>query len=793
MASADDYGPLYEAAGRQYDVDPRLLRAIVHVESRGRPDAVSEAGARGVAQLMPDTAKALGVADPHDPAQAIPGAAKLIAENLARYGSPDRAILAYHGGTDEKNWGPKTRSYLGKVTAAYGGGVTASGNDTLPGGATDDAFNAAFKPSALTAAPQPRSAEDTAFDAAFKSGPERPTASAKSPPAGRPNVIDIAKQEFSGALGPSERFLDALGLDATGAAGLLRAPVRGALTVGDAALRAGNVLLKGVAAQTYDIGSGVARLTGEDPDTAGNKLVRDVYGMVTQAGINPPAVPRVPAGRTAAAVEGVPPAGPNRLLQSPEAPMVPVGPGAPPAPAAPTGPAPASVNRLTAEAPAVAPPANRLMPEPAPVPSAPATPPRSPATPAERAAAIESGASAPSPAETAAIPDKLPSNPLFPIVTKRGAEKRANKIIEHFAGEGPRDVNLAELVPGSAPTLAQATGNAGIATLERGFRDANPNAFVQRAAANGDARAQTLLGITGTEADIAAAEAVRNAATARLRDAAFAEPKPVMPTPVVAKIDEILAGPEGQRDVVRNALQSIRSKIVVKDAENPGALQMQTDPVQLYGVRKAINDSISPKAAGTAGDARQAARELIEVQRVLDSVIESGAPGFGQYIRAYAEASKPIDAMKFLQGLNLTDARGNITLAKVDNAIKAVDRQTKLPGIRAGDAVAEEQMAALRLLRDDMRREANSSLGKSLGSNTVQNLTTNWLLARLGGAPSHVGVGAALLAEPVTGTALAALNFGGNKLAARGERLVQNALQERLLNPARGAEALQRK
>lgn len=132
----EDWGPIYESAGRDHGVDPDLLRAVVHVESRGDPDAVSPQGALGPTQLMPDTARSLGVTDPSDPHQSIPATAKLLRENLDRYGTPEAALMAYHGGTDQRNWGPKTRAYPHLVAAAYSVGnghghasPTASGND----------------------------------------------------------------------------------------------------------------------------------------------------------------------------------------------------------------------------------------------------------------------------------------------------------------------------------------------------------------------------------------------------------------------------------------------------------------------------------------------------------------------------------------------------------------------------------------------------------------------------------------------------------------------------------------
>lgn len=116
---AADWSQYYEGAGKQFNVEPNLLRAIVQTESGGDPNAVSSAGAIGPAQILPETAASLGVADSKDPQQAIYGAAKLLDENLTRYKNTEDAVRAYHGGTDQANWGPKTQDYLQKVSKAY--------------------------------------------------------------------------------------------------------------------------------------------------------------------------------------------------------------------------------------------------------------------------------------------------------------------------------------------------------------------------------------------------------------------------------------------------------------------------------------------------------------------------------------------------------------------------------------------------------------------------------------------------------------------------------------------------
>lgn len=82
----------------KYDISPALLEAVVWQESRWNPNAVSPVGARGLAQLMPGTAKMMGV-DPNDPHANLEGGAKYLRQQLDAFsGDIEMALAAYNAG-----------------------------------------------------------------------------------------------------------------------------------------------------------------------------------------------------------------------------------------------------------------------------------------------------------------------------------------------------------------------------------------------------------------------------------------------------------------------------------------------------------------------------------------------------------------------------------------------------------------------------------------------------------------------------------------------------------------------
>ena len=120
------YAALFRAAEQRNNLPAGLLNAVAKHESSYNPNAVSPAGARGLMQIMPATARELGV-DPMIPEQAVDGAARLLASNLRQFGSVDLAVAAYNAGAGAvARYGgippyAETRAYVQRVVGTLRG------------------------------------------------------------------------------------------------------------------------------------------------------------------------------------------------------------------------------------------------------------------------------------------------------------------------------------------------------------------------------------------------------------------------------------------------------------------------------------------------------------------------------------------------------------------------------------------------------------------------------------------------------------------------------------------------
>jgi len=116
------FSDLIQKYSSMYNLDPNLVRRIIEVESNFDPSSVSKKGAIGLMQLMPETARELGITNPFDPEENISGGTKYLAMLLAQNaGNLSRALASYNAGPGavRQHGGippfPETKNFVKKV------------------------------------------------------------------------------------------------------------------------------------------------------------------------------------------------------------------------------------------------------------------------------------------------------------------------------------------------------------------------------------------------------------------------------------------------------------------------------------------------------------------------------------------------------------------------------------------------------------------------------------------------------------------------------------------------------
>ncbi len=124
--SRENIENLIEKYAQKNNLDPDFIKAVVKQESGFNPDAKSKCGAMGLMQLMPQTAKGLGVVDAFDPEQNIEGGVKYLKSMLNRFNNdPKLALAAYNAGPAAvQKYGDippykETQNYVKNILASY--------------------------------------------------------------------------------------------------------------------------------------------------------------------------------------------------------------------------------------------------------------------------------------------------------------------------------------------------------------------------------------------------------------------------------------------------------------------------------------------------------------------------------------------------------------------------------------------------------------------------------------------------------------------------------------------------
>ncbi|RMG01986.1 MAG: DUF4124 domain-containing protein [Nitrospirae bacterium] len=127
-----DYLRIAEEKADRYGLNPELVKSVIEVESAWNPYARSKRGALGLMQLMPETARELGVHDPFDPVANIDGGTRYLKYLIDRFGDLKLALAAYNAGpTVVEKYGKippirETRDYVRRVLVQYQGDSGAS-------------------------------------------------------------------------------------------------------------------------------------------------------------------------------------------------------------------------------------------------------------------------------------------------------------------------------------------------------------------------------------------------------------------------------------------------------------------------------------------------------------------------------------------------------------------------------------------------------------------------------------------------------------------------------------------
>lgn len=355
--------------------------------------------------------------------------------------------------------------------------------------------------------------------------------------------------------------------------------------------------------------------------------------------------------------------------------------------------------------------------------------------------------------------------------TDSGQNAIRDSILRSRAAGGNTALDLAQLIPGTRPTLAEASGNANLATMQRVLRDANPEPFIQAEKQNASARNALLDSVSGDSDKLAYFKADRENTANALYGAAMKEgisPKSYT-KPIQSAISDLMDKPAIQSAAMEAKRLAKNEGINITDA---GSLE------GLHYMKMALDQQIG-KASSLPG-AENDARILLGVKDQLSGVMNKLSPKYAEANATFSEMSKPINQMEFLQGLNLTDKMGNMTLAKVQNAIRGIERNVDASGINGAKSLSNEQVGALTSIRDDLLRSESRNLGRSEGSNTLQNIVTNNFLQQA--LPGKLGE----IAVKNAGTGLGQV---GQLLYSKPNEAIRAKLLESFLNPSIAQEA----
>jgi hypothetical protein len=319
--------------------------------------------------------------------------------------------------------------------------------------------------------------------------------------------------------------------------------------------------------------------------------------------------------------------------------------------------------------------------------------------------------------------------------TDPGREKIAGEVLTGLARNPSSAIQRGEAyqqkVPGYQPTTAQATKDLGLISAETPIKGLDMTGrFAEQQSTANQARMNIINRMAREAEDVTAAQARRNAITDPLRENAFAQSnvdpvtfKSAIDLIVGRQVNSILNSPQGKRSTVQ---------AVVKDAYQD--VRRANTPQDLYEIRKdlrAMERGLLDKSGqgGPSSSAYKVSRkELNDIIKSVDDVIESAAPGYQDYLRKYASMSKGIESMGAAQDFRsrvistIPDPQnpGSFILSQPSfaRAIRAAKEGKNFEGL------SKAQVAVLEKIAKDLDEGVLNRATKMPGSDTFKNMST---------------------------------------------------------------------
>lgn len=321
-----------------------------------------------------------------------------------------------------------------------------------------------------------------------------------------------------------------------------------------------------------------------------------------------------------------------------------------------------------------------------------------------------------------------------PIASQAARERMVGGLLRDFSTDPRRTIsrleNVPEYVPGSQPTTAQAARDFGLSGLQTVTRGMDERAQIaSRLAANDEARAALFDRAAGGRAQN---PYIREAITNRrdqmaevALDRAFSQSAPIpgAAATINMEIDRLLSTPRGAGKNARDALNAAKQELAQLGAAG-------NDPRFLYDAFRKTLANIRDSKLDTTKPLDRNTKALIgDVIQSTDEIIESGAPGYRQYLHEYAKQSRPLERLEFLQTLRdrtVSKVSSGPNEREVFNAGFAGTVRTEAFRKAAQEAgITPAQQQIVRRIAIDIDR-GSFEAGKNArmpGSDTMKNMT----------------------------------------------------------------------